>query len=350
MAFGHGVDIGNPSWNSIGSRVSISLPTAIVPSGPGLQSYRSTAIRSITFWWSTARSALSGSMQTRSLCRIAKGLGRVPLAPSDGPKAGGVRDQHGGNYKDSNGDHGGFSFPLDCRTGENVSRYVNRAHVAEAQRALKTGQSVTQSMFSAGFQTKSNLNREFLRMTGQMPNAWSKGAGLPLQREACPMAAASSGVWNFNHETRADQFFPEAGDGIGADREPRHVAGKTPPCRSGRQMARLSKLAAVGISSGIGARHGISSGIGVVDETGQGEFPQSVPGRPCAAPVLATHYLAGARGVTAASRRSPLGLRHGHGIGSVGVNATTTQRGSEATRAERSTNAGLAGAMPAATR
>ncbi|MDE0698737.1 MAG: helix-turn-helix domain-containing protein [Boseongicola sp.] len=49
-----------------------------------------------------------------------------------------------------------LSAAINRSTGENVSRYVNRARVAEAQRALKAGQSVTQSMFSAGFQTKSN--------------------------------------------------------------------------------------------------------------------------------------------------------------------------------------------------
>ena len=69
-----------------------------------------------------------------------------------------------------------LSVAINRSTGENVSRYVNRARVAEAQRALKAGQSVTQSMFSAGFQTKSNFNREFLRVTGQTPSAWSKGA------------------------------------------------------------------------------------------------------------------------------------------------------------------------------
>ena len=69
-----------------------------------------------------------------------------------------------------------LSAAINRSTGENVSRYVNRARVAEAQRALRAGQSVTQSMFSAGFQTKSNFNREFLRVTGQTPSAWSKEA------------------------------------------------------------------------------------------------------------------------------------------------------------------------------
>ncbi len=70
-----------------------------------------------------------------------------------------------------------LSAAINRSTGENVSRYVNEARVAEAQRALKAGQSVTQSMLSSGFQTKSNFNREFLRVTGQTPSAWSKVRG-----------------------------------------------------------------------------------------------------------------------------------------------------------------------------
>ncbi len=68
-----------------------------------------------------------------------------------------------------------LSAAINRSTGENVSRYVNRIRVGEAQRTLKAGQSVTYSMFSAGFQTKSNFNREFLRVTGQTPSAWSQG-------------------------------------------------------------------------------------------------------------------------------------------------------------------------------
>jgi len=67
-----------------------------------------------------------------------------------------------------------LSAAINRSTGENVSRYVNGARVAEAQRALKSGQSVTQSMLSAGFLTRSNFNREFLRVTGRTPSAWSK--------------------------------------------------------------------------------------------------------------------------------------------------------------------------------
>ncbi len=34
--------------------------------------------------------------------------------------------------------------------------------------------SVTEAMLSAGFNTKSNFNREFLRTTGQAPSDWAR--------------------------------------------------------------------------------------------------------------------------------------------------------------------------------
>ena len=57
-------------------------------------------------------------------------------------------------------------------TGENVSRYINGARIAAAQAALLAGENVTSAMLSSGFNTKSNFNREFLRVTGQSPSAW----------------------------------------------------------------------------------------------------------------------------------------------------------------------------------
>ena len=55
----------------------------------------------------------------------------------------------------------------------NVSQYVNEHRVRDACRRLaETDDPVTQIMFEAGFQTKSNFNREFLRVTGKSPSAW----------------------------------------------------------------------------------------------------------------------------------------------------------------------------------
>lgn len=54
-----------------------------------------------------------------------------------------------------------------------VSQYVNDYRVREACRLLgDTDEPITRIMFDAGFQTKSNFNREFLRVTGMSPKAW----------------------------------------------------------------------------------------------------------------------------------------------------------------------------------
>ncbi len=57
--------------------------------------------------------------------------------------------------------------------GMSVSQYVNNFRVAEACRLLgATDMPVTRIVFEAGFMTKSNFNREFLRVTGMNPTAW----------------------------------------------------------------------------------------------------------------------------------------------------------------------------------
>ena len=55
----------------------------------------------------------------------------------------------------------------------NVSQYINRFRIKEACERLKnTDQRVTEIMLDVGFFTKSNFNREFLRVTGMSPSAW----------------------------------------------------------------------------------------------------------------------------------------------------------------------------------
>ena len=57
--------------------------------------------------------------------------------------------------------------------GISISQYVNNRRIEEACRLLReTDQPVTQILFSAGFMTKSNFNREFSRVTGMSPTAW----------------------------------------------------------------------------------------------------------------------------------------------------------------------------------
>lgn len=65
-----------------------------------------------------------------------------------------------------------LSKAINQLCGENVSRFVNRHRIAHACGLLKQGHSVTSAMFDSGFQTKSNFNREFLRLKGCAPQIW----------------------------------------------------------------------------------------------------------------------------------------------------------------------------------
>lgn len=66
-----------------------------------------------------------------------------------------------------------ISSAINRSASMNVSQYVNQLRIREACRLLEeTDQSVTSIMLDAGFQTKSNFNREFRRITGLSPVAW----------------------------------------------------------------------------------------------------------------------------------------------------------------------------------
>lgn len=65
-----------------------------------------------------------------------------------------------------------LSAAINRSTGGNVSRHVNGYRIREACRALEGGANVTGAMLASGFNTKSNFNREFRRITGQTPSAW----------------------------------------------------------------------------------------------------------------------------------------------------------------------------------
>ncbi|MGQ2970648.1 MAG: helix-turn-helix domain-containing protein [Allorhizobium sp.] len=61
--------------------------------------------------------------------------------------------------------------------GVSVSHYVNNHRITEACRLLAdTDLPVTRILFEAGFMTKSNFNREFLRVTGENPSDWRRRA------------------------------------------------------------------------------------------------------------------------------------------------------------------------------
>lgn len=60
----------------------------------------------------------------------------------------------------------------------NVSQYINGLRIGDAcQRLRDPGVSITQAIYACGFQSKSNFNREFLRVTGVTPKAWRKANG-----------------------------------------------------------------------------------------------------------------------------------------------------------------------------
>ena len=65
-----------------------------------------------------------------------------------------------------------LSSAINRSTGGNVSRHVNAYRIREACRVLEGGASVTNAMLASGFNTKSNFNREFRRVTGRTPSNW----------------------------------------------------------------------------------------------------------------------------------------------------------------------------------
>ncbi len=70
-----------------------------------------------------------------------------------------------------------LSATINRATGENVSRFVNAARIRHAQAALLRGETVTEAMLASGFNTKSNFNREFLRVAGVSPSEWLQAGG-----------------------------------------------------------------------------------------------------------------------------------------------------------------------------
>jgi AraC-like DNA-binding protein len=65
-----------------------------------------------------------------------------------------------------------LSIAINRNKNENVSRYINRHRIEHACGLMTQGKSVTAAMFDSGFNTKSNFNREFLRIKGISPSRW----------------------------------------------------------------------------------------------------------------------------------------------------------------------------------
>ena len=70
-----------------------------------------------------------------------------------------------------------LSAAINRTTGANVSRYVNGFRVEKACECLLSGEAVTAAMLSSGFNTRSNFNREFRRITGKSPRDWREAPG-----------------------------------------------------------------------------------------------------------------------------------------------------------------------------
>ncbi|MBN3264415.1 helix-turn-helix domain-containing protein [Pectobacterium brasiliense] len=71
--------------------------------------------------------------------------------------------------------------------GRNFSQVINEYRIEEAKRLLsQTDSRITDIMLESGFQTKSNFNREFLRLTGMSPSVWR--SQYPLREQATASA------------------------------------------------------------------------------------------------------------------------------------------------------------------
>lgn len=74
-----------------------------------------------------------------------------------------------------------ISAALNRAYGRNVSQIVNEYRVRDAQlRLTTTDDPVTMVMMDSGFGTKSNFNREFLRVTGMTPSAYRRVGQPPV--------------------------------------------------------------------------------------------------------------------------------------------------------------------------
>jgi AraC-like DNA-binding protein len=65
-----------------------------------------------------------------------------------------------------------LSTAINRTKNENVSRLINRFRIEHACKLMVEGRNVTTAMFDSGFNTKSNFNREFLRIKNMTPSKW----------------------------------------------------------------------------------------------------------------------------------------------------------------------------------
>jgi len=68
-----------------------------------------------------------------------------------------------------------ISISINQVYGRNVSQVINEYRIERAKQLLiSTDKPITQIYFDSGFQTKSNFNREFTRVTEQTPSAFRR--------------------------------------------------------------------------------------------------------------------------------------------------------------------------------
>ncbi|WP_445398581.1 helix-turn-helix domain-containing protein [Zobellella sp. An-6] len=68
-----------------------------------------------------------------------------------------------------------ISMAVNQVHGRNLSKVLNEYRIGHAkERLLTSDESITQVYLNSGFQTKSNFNREFSRVTGQTPSAFRR--------------------------------------------------------------------------------------------------------------------------------------------------------------------------------
>jgi AraC-like DNA-binding protein len=72
-----------------------------------------------------------------------------------------------------------LSAAINRSKGENVSRYINRHRIDHACGLMLQGAAVTTAMLESGFNTKSNFNREFLRLKKTSPSQWLAAQNYP---------------------------------------------------------------------------------------------------------------------------------------------------------------------------
>ncbi|MCV0429008.1 MAG: AraC family transcriptional regulator [Roseibium sp.] len=85
-----------------------------------------------------------------------------------------------------------LSAAVNRSTGENISRYINAYRIRHACGLLDRGTNATTAMLESGFNTKSNFNREFARLTGKTPSSWTQDAVLSTSSQPARLSSHQS--------------------------------------------------------------------------------------------------------------------------------------------------------------